>query len=411
MSDSETQEPVEVVEPVEEETTVDPQLGEETGETDTPAAENQDEDQDQDQDNDNDVDPDANASGDNEILDYGDVVKLKARKRRTVGDQPAEPLRRAETADNDNDNTSQMATTNESLDAATKRRQALEEKFERALKRPKVRRRKDEHDLTNDDDEMVQILKQQMDSAAKKDAELIENGTGVAMNKVQLLPKVSAALSKVNLSEVILDNNLLAEIRQWLEPLPDASLPSYEIQKTLFTALLKLPINTNHLRESGIGKILLFYQKSKRVEPKIKRVADKLISDWTRPIIGASDNYRDMAIHSVDFDARKLKAKASKPRRLTKEELAKREAEKSIYEQQAARRNRAAAPAPSVSDYKFAPVSRVDRSSQSIASAGVGSSLNRDDQFKRINQKLSRGGRTSTKKGGISIEGRGLGGL
>ncbi|ONH69813.1 Transcription factor IWS1 [Cyberlindnera fabianii] len=300
----------------------------------------------------------------------------------------------------------------ENFDESTKRRQELEAKLERALKRPKIKRRKDEHDLTNDDDELIQILKQQMDTAAKQDAELIESETGVAMNKIQLLPKVRNILSKANLAEVILDNNLLAEVRQWLEPLPNASLPSYEIQKTLFAALLKLPINTNHLRESGIGKILLFYQKSKRVEPDIKRVADKLVSDWTRPIIGASDNYRDKRFSSVEFDAAKLKEKMNRPKkRLTEEEKKRREAEKSIYEQQAARRNRAAAPAPTVTDYKFAPKSRVDKNAMSITQAGVGSSLNRDDQFKRIKAKLSGRRAGGSKKGGISIEGRGTQGF
>ena len=340
------------------------------------------------------------------FLDYTELSKLKASRRKTEASQTG-PLRKQRDVEDDFEER-EAALPHQTLDESTKRREELEEKFERALKRPKISRRKDEHDLTNDDDEMIQILKQQMDAAAKKDAELIENGSGIAINKVKLLPKVRDVLSKVNLAEVILDNNLLAEVRQWLEPLPDASLPSYEIQKTLFTALLKLPINTNHLRESGIGKILLFYQKSKRVEPKIKRVADKLISDWTRPIIGASDNYRDKRIHGVDFDARRLKLKANKPHKLTAEEKRKREADKTIYEQQAARRNRAAAPAPTVTDYRFAPRSNVDKSQQSIAAAGVGSSLNRDDQFKRINQKLS-GRKGTSKRGGISIEGRGLG--
>lgn len=344
--------------------------------------------------------------GTGEYIDYEDLSKIKARKRTNVSVPPqsqSPKVRRSVDPDSRLDEEESYPI--ETTDAATKRRQELEARLDRALKKPKIKKRKGEVDLTNDEDELIQILKNQMDNAAKKDAELIENQSGIAVNKIQLLPKVSDILSKANLAEVILDNNLLAEVRQWLEPLPDASLPSYEIQKTLFAALLKLPINTNHLRESGIGKILLFYQKSKRVEPKIKRAADKLISDWTRPIIGASDNYRDKKFHSIDYDSAKhrsiLKATADK--------INIDDSEKSIYEQQAARRNRAAAPVPTVTDYKFAPKSKLDRSSnQSIATAGVGSSLNRDDQFKRINSRLT-GRRTAVKKGGVSIEGRGSG--
>lgn len=352
-----------------------------------------------------------------DTADYQDLTKLKARKRSSVppldSTESQSPRNRtvdtaANAAADDYDYDQGLgegpAYSHQETDAATKRRQELEARLDRALKKPKMKKRKGEEDLTNDEDELIQILKNQMDIAAKKDAELIENQSGIAVNKIQLLPKVRDILSKANLAEVILDNNLLAEVRQWLEPLPDASLPSYEIQKTLFGALLKLPINTNHLRESGIGKILLFYQKSKRVEPKIKRVADKLISDWTRPIIGASDNYRDKQFHSIDYDALKHRKKL----KATAEKIHIDNSEKTIYEQQAARRNRAAAPVPTVTDYKFAPKSRLDRTPQSIVNAGVGTSLNRDDQFKRINQRLS-GRKTASKKGGVSIEGRGVG--
>lgn len=351
-----------------------------------------------------------------DALEAEDLSKIKTSKRSVNPDQLSQTHRFQKERDAV-DEPQEHYESNEPNDETNKRRQELEAKMERALKRPKVKRRKDEHDLTNDEDELIQILKQEMDIAAKRDSELIsqkdeENNTNInnkniAINKIQLLPRVDEILSKANLAEVILDNNLLAEIRQWLEPLPDASLPSYEIQKVLFGALLKLPINTNHLRESGIGKILLFYQKSKRVEPKIKRIADKLISDWTRPIIGASDNYRDKQIHSVDFDS--LRFAKSRQRSITSTgKKSNSKVEKSIYEQQAERRNRAAAPVPTVTDYKFAPKSRIDKSQSSLLNAGVGTSLNRDDQFKRINQKLT-GRRTASKKGGVSIEGRSKG--
>jgi transcription factor SPN1 len=382
-----------------------------------------------DDDNDNNKDDDDEDDEDDQdfhddvggVLDENDLNKIKVRKRAVNPDDLSEPTvyekQRANTQE-PQDAEPAVHYSNETTNESHKRRQDLEARMERALKKPKMRKRKDEHDLTNDEDEVIQILKQEMDIAAKKDSEVISkkdetgisDANSIAINKIQLLPRVDEILSKVNLAEVILDNNLLAEVRQWLEPLPDASLPSYDIQKVLFSALLKLPINTNHLRESGIGKILLFYQKSKRVEPKIKRIADKLISDWTRPIIGASDNYRDKQIHSVDFDS--LKFASNRQRSITssgkKVKLPAAVLEKSIYEQQAERRNRAAAPVQTVTDYKFAPKSKIDKTQSSLLNAGVGTSLNRDDQFKRINQKLS-GRRTTTKKGGVSIEGRSKG--
>lgn len=70
---------------------------------------------------------------------------------------------------------------------------------------------------------------------------------------------------------------MLESVRLWLEPLPDASLPAYSIQKEMFAALEELPIKTVHLRESGIGKVVLFYQQSRKPQVSIKHIAEKLV--------------------------------------------------------------------------------------------------------------------------------------
>lgn len=57
--------------------------------------------------------------------------------------------------------------------------------------------------------------------------------------------------------------------------------------------LLQLPIASDHLRESGVGKIVYFYQKSPRVDPRIKRKAEQLIAKWSRLVIKRSANYSE----------------------------------------------------------------------------------------------------------------------
>ena len=42
---------------------------------------------------------------------------------------------------------------------------------------------------------------------------------------------MSDILARADLAIPILDNNLLEAVRLWLEPLPDASMPAYQIQK------------------------------------------------------------------------------------------------------------------------------------------------------------------------------------
>lgn len=68
-------------------------------------------------------------------------------------------------------------------------------------------------------------------------------------------------------------------MRRFLEPLPDKSLPALNIQRELFAALEKLSpaIDTISLKMSGLGKVVMFYSRNKRVEGDLRRRADRLI--------------------------------------------------------------------------------------------------------------------------------------
>lgn len=293
------------------------------------------------------------------------------------------------------------------LDNSTNRRKELEDKLDRIIKKPKVRRnRRDEDDLEQYLDEKILRLKDEMNIAAQLDIETlnkrIETGDTslIAMEKVKLLPRVISVLSKANLADTILDNNLLQSVRIWLEPLPDGSLPSFEIQKSLFTSLENLPIKTEHLKESGLGRVVIFYTKSKRVESSLARLAEKMIAEWTRPIIGASDNYRDKRIMQLEFDAEKLRKKSAldsaKSRKKNpnksndKKKVSRGSSVQTLYEQAAARRGRAAAPAQTTTDYKYAPTSNLGSISSTARTTGVGSTLNNSEMYKRLSSRLNK---------------------
>lgn len=55
-------------------------------------------------------------------------------------------------------------------------------------------------------------------------------------------------------------------------------------------------IDSAVLKESGLGRIVLFYTKCKRVHHDIQRIANDLVSTWSRPIIKRSASYRDRVI-------------------------------------------------------------------------------------------------------------------
>lgn len=105
------------------------------------------------------------------------------------------------------------------------------------------------------------------------------------------------ALLRASLAQSMIDNNLLEAVKRWLEPLPDKSLPALNIQRELFHSIRKMEfIDTAVLKESGLGRIVLFYTKGRRVTPDISRIADELVSAWSRPIIKRSASYRDRVV-------------------------------------------------------------------------------------------------------------------
>ena len=167
-------------------------------------------------------------------------------------------------------------------------------------------------------DEEIANLRNRMAEAAELDV-TARNSTPPkpAMHKLRLLPEVTALLNR-NSREVenaIVDpeNNLLESVRFFLEPLSDGSLPAYNIQRELFASLGRLPIDKESLISSGIGKVVLFYTKSRKPELSIKRAAERLLGEWTRPILKRSDDYRKRILATADYDPTAPRQKQSQP--------------------------------------------------------------------------------------------------
>ena len=142
-----------------------------------------------------------------------------------------------------------------------------------------------------------------MIAAAETDGELVRQGLP-ASQKLKMLPEVVSLLNRNTYVQSILDPemNLLEAVRFFLEPLTDGSLPAYNIQRELFAALAKLPITKDTLISSGIGKVILFYRKSKRAEPAIKRQATRLMEEWSRPILGKTDDQSKKYVATAEHD-------------------------------------------------------------------------------------------------------------
>ena len=152
-------------------------------------------------------------------------------------------------------------------------------------------------------DEQLASLKVQMERACRADNEAREKNQP-ALHKLKLLPEVNAILNRNNVQHAVLDpdTNFLQHVKFFLEPLNDGSLPAYNIQRDLFTAMTKLNVEKEALLSSGIGKVVLFYTRSKKPEPSIKRMAERLLGEWSRPILKRTDDYKKRQIESREYD-------------------------------------------------------------------------------------------------------------
>ncbi|KTW30032.1 uncharacterized protein T551_01976 [Pneumocystis jirovecii RU7] len=276
-------------------------------------------------------------------------------------------------------------------------RQELDQALNEAIMSSRKKKKKEE-DLEEMADDEIVALREKMRQAAIEDIQANEEKRP-AIQKLKMLSEVENALRKTSFTESILDNNLLEVVRIWLEPLPDRSLPALNIQKVLFSALSRLPIQTEHLRESGVGKVVLFYKQSKKPDLLIKRQADRLIcknncifiifidplAEWSRPIIKRSSNYRDRSISTVLYNPDTIVYNDQKT------------SGNDIDDSKKAYR-KTIIPVPISSSYEIAP--KVNLKINSTASK-----TRNDDHIRKLKQKMQKMKQLG-KRNGVSIEGR-----
>ncbi|KAJ8495049.1 hypothetical protein ONZ45_g13019 [Pleurotus djamor] len=227
------------------------------------------------------------------------AAKKQTRKKRREGEEEDEEGRPKRTSQKKRKRQSPPEIDLSTLTPEEARKRRLDMQLDAIIKPKKSSRskkRKNDDELDRFADDEVARLRESMINAADQDDTAVKEGSP-ALQKLKLLPEVMDTLRKASLAQSIVDNNLLQGVRRWLEPLPDRSIPALNIQREFFPLLKKMDyIDSAVLRESGLGKVVIFYTKSKRIQPDIARIANDLVSSWSRPIIKRSASYRDRII-------------------------------------------------------------------------------------------------------------------
>ncbi|KAJ2004019.1 Transcription factor iws1 [Coemansia thaxteri] len=262
----------------------------------------------------------------------------------------------------------------------------INRKIDAALRSGRTRRRKRTDEDDANIDEMIVELRKRMRDAAYRDID--DNKDRLpAVHKLSMLSDVVEELGKAQLYDAFLDNNIVDSIRLWLEPLDDGSLPNLDIQNAMLDALNKLPIRRDHLRESGIGKIILFMSKCPRIPERNRRTCEHFVQQWSRMVLRLSSDYRDRKVKesTVELDRRRFSAArplAAEPKRAPGGIQIESGSGKGAVRATARIPQRVAA------NYNVMPVS-----SLSLAGAQGANGRNADDKFKKLKQAMSKGGR------------------
>ncbi|XP_075518075.1 protein IWS1 homolog 1-like [Primulina tabacum] len=263
---------------------------------------------------------------------------------------------------------------------------------------------------------LVEKIMAELEIVAEEDAELNRQAKP-AVNKLKKLPLLMDVLAKKQLQQEFLDHGVLNLLKNWLEPLPDGSLPNINIRAAVLKILHDLPIDLEQhdrreqLKKSGLGKVIMFFSKSDEETTANRKLAKELVDKWSRPIFNKSTRFEDMknCEHERAFRSPSVKKVMSKAGAMASrdDDLDLAEFSQGAKSGQSSSRQHASRPEAMSMDFLVRPQSKVDPDEVRARAKQMVQDQRRAKMNKKL-QQLKAPKRKQLQATKLSVEGRGM---
>ncbi|XP_039067491.1 protein IWS1 homolog 1-like [Hibiscus syriacus] len=162
---------------------------------------------------------------------------------------------------------------------------------------------KSRKNTTEEDPQAIGLLVEKvmalMEIAAEEDI-VLNRQNKPTIKKIQMLPLLIDFLYKKHLQSEFLDYGVLSLFKNWLEPLPDGSLPNATLRASILNILTHvMPVDIRaedrreQLKKSGPGKVIMFLSKSDEEITANRQLAKDLVENWSRTIFNKTTKYSE----------------------------------------------------------------------------------------------------------------------
>ncbi|CAM9707379.1 unnamed protein product [Ectocarpus fasciculatus] len=165
-----------------------------------------------------------------------------------------------------------------------------------------MKKRKAQDLSTAEREQIAQEFMFKINQAAEDDEEAVQNKLP-AIHKLKMSRVLKATLAKKELQETFLEFDLLGVLKRWLQPYSNGQLPNLTVRRDVLELIDKLPVQVDHLKRSGIGKVVMGLLNCREETTDNKRTLRGLVSKWNRPVYEKETNYRARRPAQDDLEA------------------------------------------------------------------------------------------------------------